>query len=173
MSITIRPATPDDVEFILQLIRDLATFEKAPDAVKATVEDLLRDGFGPHPRFESLIAQLDDRPAGFALYFYNYSTWEGTTGIHLEDIFVLPWARGHGVGRALIGAVAMRAKERRCPRLDLSVLHWNPAREVYRKLGFVPLSERVSYRLEGEALSQLAARTAEGACVSERVEPDE
>ena len=156
MSTTIRPGTADDVDLILQLIRELAAFERAPDAVKATADDLRRDGFGPSPRFESLIAEVDGRPAGFALFFYNYSTWEGRCGVYLEDLFVSPWARGKGVGRALIAAIAARAVDQRCPRLDLSVLHWNPAREVYRRLGFRPLSDWVSYRLEDEALTHLA-----------------
>lgn len=156
MATKIRPATPADAELILQFIRELAVFEKAPDAVKATAEDLRRDGFGPQPRFESFIAEVEDRPAGFALIFYNYSTWEGSIGIHLEDLFVSPWARNKGVGRALIAAVTARAVEQRCSRLDLSVLQWNPARQVYRGLGFQCLSEWVSYRLEGEALHTLA-----------------
>lgn len=156
MTTTIRPAVAADAALILQFIRELATFEKAPEAVKATVEDLLRDGFGSQPRFESFLAEVDGRSAGFALFFYNYSTWEGCAGIHLEDLYVSPWARGKGVGRALIEAVSTRAAERRCPRLDLSVLHWNPAREVYRKLGFRALSDWVSYRLEGDALADLA-----------------
>ena len=156
MTTTIRPAVPADAALILQFIRELATFEKAPEAVKATEEDLLRDGFGSQPRFESFIAEVDGRSAGFALFFHNYSTWEGCAGIHLEDLYVSPWARGKGVERALIEAVAARAAERRCPRLDLSVLHWNPAREVYQKLGFRALSDWVSYRLEGDALASLA-----------------
>ncbi len=156
MTTTIRSAAPADAALILQFIRELATFEKAPEAVRATVEDLLRDGFGSQPRFESFIAEVDGSSAGFALFFYNYSTWEGCTGIHLEDLYVSPWARGKGVGRALIEAVATRAAERRCTRLDLAVLHWNPAREVYQKLGFRALSDWVSYRLEGDALADLA-----------------
>jgi len=158
MATTVRPATPADAELILQFIRELAVFEKAPDAVKASAEDLRRDGFGPQPRFESFIAEVDDRPAGFALFFHNYSTWEGSIGIHLEDLFVSPWARGKGVGRALVAAVASRALERQCPRLDLSVLQWNPARQVYRNLGFHCMSDWVSYRLEGDALRAVAGQ---------------
>lgn len=156
MTTTIRPAVSSDAALILQFIRELATFEKAPEAVKATVEDLLRDGFGPQPRFESFIAEVNGRSAGFALFFYNYSTWEGCAGIHLEDLYVSPWARGKGVGRALLEAVAARAAERHCPRLDLSVLHWNSARDVYQKLGFRALNDWVSYRLEGDAIAALA-----------------
>jgi GNAT superfamily N-acetyltransferase len=156
-NITVRPATPADVETILAFIKGLAAFEHEPDAVKATVDDLLRDGFGEHPRFEALMAEQDEQPVGFALFFPTYSTWEGRPGIHLEDIFVLEHVRGHGVGRKLMAALAALAVARGCARLELSVLHWNPAREFYHHLGMSHLQEWLPYRLSGEALRRLAA----------------
>jgi GNAT superfamily N-acetyltransferase len=155
--ITVRPATPADVETILTFIKGLAAFEHEPDAVKTTVDNLRRDGFGEHPKFEVLIAELDGRPVGFALFFPTYSTWEGCPGIHLEDIFVLEHLRGHGVGRKLMAALAAIAVARGCARLELSVLHWNPAREFYYRLGMGHLEEWLPYRLSREALLALAA----------------
>ncbi len=155
--ITVRPATPADVETILTFIKGLAAFEREPDAVKTTVDDLRRDGFGEHPKFETLIAELDGQPVGFALFFPTYSTWEGRPGIHLEDIFVIEQVRGQGVGRKLMAALAAIAVARDYPRLELSVLHWNPAREFYHRLGMGHLEEWLPYRLSGEALRALAA----------------
>lgn len=155
--ITIRPATSTDVATILTFIKGLAAFEREPDAVKTTVGNLLRDGFGEHPKFEVLIAELDGQPAGFALFFPTYSTWEGRSGIHLEDIFVVEGARGQGVGRKLMAALAAIAVARGCARVELAVLHWNPAREFYHHLGMGHLQEWLPYRLSGEALRALAA----------------
>src|ERR1700674_3414316 len=104
--IEIRAATPADVGALLQLVKDLAAFEREPDAVTATEADYRRDGFGPDRRFESRLALLDGRPAGFTLFFPNYSTWEGRAGLYLEDIFVAEWARHHGVGRRLMQDLA-------------------------------------------------------------------
>ena len=155
--ITVRPATLADVATILTFIKGLAAFEREPDAVKTTVEDLLRDGFGEHPKFEVLIAEMDGQQVGFALFFPTYSTWEGRPGIHLEDIFVLEQVRGQGVGRKLMATLATIAVARGCARLELSVLHWNPAREFYHYLGMGHLQEWLPYRLSGEALHALAA----------------
>src|SRR3546814_17450823 len=124
------------------MIRELAEFEREPDAVKATEADLLRDGWGPSPRFEALIAELDGVPAGFALYFHNYSTWEGRAGIYLEDLYVAERARGHGIGRKLMAALARLAAERDCRRLALRVLEWNPARRFYAGIGLTRTAER-------------------------------
>ena len=156
-NITIRPATPADVETILTFIKGLAAFEHEPEAVKTTIDDLLRDGFGEQPKFEVLMAEQGEQPVGFALFFPTYSTWEGRSGIHLEDIFVLEPMRGHGVGRKLMAALAALAVARGCARLELSVLHWNPAREFYHHLGMGHLQEWLPYRLSGEALQRLAA----------------
>src|SRR5262245_30087004 len=133
--VTVRPAMPADVGTILRFIKGLAEFEREPDAVRATLEDLLRDGFGDQPKFEVLIAELAGEPVGFALFFPTYSTWEGRPGIHLEDIFVTEQVRGQGVGRKLMAAVAAIAIARGYARLELAVLHWNPAREFYHHLG--------------------------------------
>jgi GNAT superfamily N-acetyltransferase len=156
-TIAIRPATPADAKTILTFIKGLAAFEREPNAVKATVDDLLRDGFGEHPKFEALIAEQDGQPVGFALFFPTYSTWEGRPGIHLEDIFVIEQMRGHGVGRKLMAALAAIAVARGCARLELAVLHWNPARQFYHHLGMGHLEEWLPYRLSGEALRTLAA----------------
>ena len=153
----VRPATPADVETILGFIKGLAAFEKEPDAVKATLDDLRRDGFGKQPKFEVLIAELDGEPVGFALFFPTYSTWEGRPGIYLEDLFVTEHARGQGLGRKLMAALAAIAVARGCRRLELSVLHWNPTREFYHHLGMAHMQEWLPYRLAGEALQALAA----------------
>jgi GNAT superfamily N-acetyltransferase len=154
--ISVRPALPADVEAILGWIKDLAAFEGEPNAVKTTRNDLLRDGFAEHPKFEALIAELEGKPAGFALFFPTYSTWEGRPGIHLEDLFVAEWARRHGVGRKLVASLAAIALARGYPRLELWVLHWNPAREFYHRLGMKHLDKWLPYRLTGEALQALA-----------------
>jgi len=159
--ITVRPATPADAETILTFIKGLAAFEREPEAVKTTVDDLLRDGFGEHPKFEALIAEQDGQPAGFALFFPTYSTWEGRPGIHLEDIFVIERLRGQGIGHKLMAALAALAVARGCARLELSVLQWNPAREFYHRLGMGHLREWLPYRLSGEALRALVAEASE------------
>ena len=155
-SIIIRPATPTDVDVILEFIKGLAAFEHEPDAVKATTADLLRDGFGAKPKFEVLIAERAGQPVGLALFFPTYSTWEGRAGIHLEDIFVIEEERGNGVGQQLVARLAALAVERGCARLELSVLHWNPAREFYHRLGLHHIEEWLPYRISGEALKKLA-----------------
>lgn len=152
----IRAATIDDAETILALVQALAIYEKEPiSTVKATAEDYRRDGFGPEKRFETLIAELDGEPVGFALYFHNYSTWEGRIGLFVEDLFVLEKARGHGLGRQLITALAAIADARGCKRLDLSVLDWNPTREFYHRLGILHKEEWLPYRMTQPALARL------------------
>lgn len=152
----IRPATPDDAQTIIALVQALAIYEKEPlSSVKITPEDVLRDGFGPQKRFEALIALLDDEPVGFALYFHNYSTWEGRAGIYVEDLFVLERARGHGLGRQLITALAKIADARGCKRLDLNVLDWNPTRDFYHRLGIHHKTEWLPYRMTQPDLARL------------------
>lgn len=158
-SITIRSATADDVPLILGFIRELARFENEPDAVKTTQEDLLRDGFGEQPRFEVLVAERNDKPVGFALFFATYSTWEGRPSLYLEDLFVVESARKYGVGRALMAKLAALSVERGYQRLELQVLDWNPAREFYRRLGMGHMQEWLPYRLSGQALHALAAES--------------
>lgn len=152
----IRLATPEDAATILQLIKELAAFENLSDQVRATEADLLRDGFGPVRRFECLIAEHDGKAVGFALFFHSYSTFEGRTGLYLEDLFVVEDARKLGAGRALMCRLATLALERNCARLELSVLDWNPARGFYQQLGLQHLKDWLPYRVEGKALEKLA-----------------
>ena len=154
--ITIRPATIDDVPTLLGLIRELAAYERASDAVVATEEDLRRHGFGAERRFEALLAFADRRPAGFVLFFPNFSTWLGRPGLYLEDIFVAEWARKLGVGRRLMGRLAAITLERGWGRFDFSVLRWNPARDFYHRLGIDHLEEWLPYRASQAALKALA-----------------
>lgn len=157
METVIRRATAADAAQILKFIRALAAFERAPDAVTATEEDLIRDGFGPNPYYSCLIAEHDGQLAGFAFYFFNYSTWVGRPGIYLEDLFVLPEFRGLGIGKALLKKVAAIAVEKGCQRLQWEVLDWNtPAIEFYRAMGAEFLDEWRNVRLSGEALVRLA-----------------
>ena len=154
--INIRPAVPTDIPEILAFIRELAEYEREPAAAVATHADLLRDGFGPTPRFHCLIAEWDKRPAGFALYFYNYSTWRGHAGIYIEDIFVRPAFRRRGIGKALLSAVASIAVAEGCPRLEWAVLNWNtPAIDFYTALGATPMSDWTTMRVSGDALQKL------------------
>ena len=155
---TIRFARPEDAETIIDFVRGLAVFEKEPpERVHLTPEAFRRDGFGARPVFESLIAEQEGQPVGFALFFPNYSTWEGRPGLYLEDLFVTEEARGSGAGRALIAALARIAHERGWARLDLSVLDWNPARAFYEGLGMAHQHEWLPYRMEAEAIARLAA----------------
>lgn len=154
--IVIREATAADASTIHDLVRALAAFEQEPDAVRATPEDFRREGFGDVPSFHCLLAEVDGRPAGFALWFHSFSTWEGRRGIYLEDIFVHEWARGLGLGERLMRRLAAIAVEQGCARLDLWVLHWNPARRFYERLGLQHMEEWLPYRVKGEALTKLA-----------------
>ena len=157
-SITVRPAAPADAAVIVRFVRELAEFEKAPaSAVRLTEEDILRHGFGERPVFECLIAEMDGGAVGFALFFRNFSTWEGRPGIFLEDLYVSPRARRLGAGRMLLAGVAAAAVGRGCPRLDWAVLDWNPARGFYERVGARHLEDWNLYRLAGEPLRRLAA----------------
>jgi GNAT superfamily N-acetyltransferase len=155
MSLRIAPATERDVPLILNFIRKLAEYEKLAHQVVAT-EDMLRDElFGSRPAAEVLIAYWDEEPAGFALFFHNFSTFLGRRGIYLEDLFVDPAQRGKGIGKALLIHLAKIAKERACGRLEWSVLDWNkPAIDFYKSLGAVPLEDWTQFRLTGEALEK-------------------
>jgi GNAT superfamily N-acetyltransferase len=164
MATTIRPATEADVPQILAFIRALAVYERAPDSVTATEAGLLRDGFGPNPFYYCLFGDYNGQPAGFALYFFNYSTWNGRPGIYLEDLFVQPEFRGLGIGKALLRQVAAIAVEKNCPRLTWAVLDWNtPAIDFYRAMGADFLDEWRTVRVKGDALQQLAGISAEEA----------
>ncbi len=152
----IRPATPDDVPAIAGLIRGLARYEKLEHEVKTTEELLAKNLFGPRPYAETLIAEEAGQQIGFALFFHNFSTFLAVPGIYLEDLFVVPEQRGHGVGRALLKELARIAVERGCGRIEWAVLDWNKdAIGFYERLGAKPNTEWTVYRLAGEALTEL------------------
>ena len=153
----IRTATLADVGTILQLIRDLATYERAPNEVTATEGQLREILFGKKPAAEVLLALADGLPVGFAVYFHNFSTWLGRPGLYLEDLFVKPEERGKGYGRALLVHLGRIARDRRCGRMEWAVLNWNePAIEFYRKLGAKPMDEWTVYRLTSDGIRALA-----------------
>jgi GNAT superfamily N-acetyltransferase len=156
----IRPATEADVSVIGQLIRELAEYERAPDEAIATDEDLREVLFGPEPAAHVLIALENETPIGFAIYFFNFSTWLGRRGLYLEDLFVKPTLRGKGYGRALLVRLAEIAHARGCGRMEWAVLDWNePAIRFYRKLGAKPMDEWTVFRLEREGIGRLAMET--------------
>ncbi|WP_375271934.1 GNAT family N-acetyltransferase [Sphingomonas sp.] len=155
----IRPATRADVATILRFIRELAAYEREPDAVEATEASLALALFGEHPAAEAVIADHDGHPVGFALFFHNFSTWTGRRGLYLEDLYVTPDARGQGAGRALLAHLADIALTRGCARFEWSVLDWNtPAVDFYRKVGAVPMDGWTIQRVTGDALAALAGR---------------
>lgn len=153
----IRAAAEDDVPLILQFIRDLAEYERLAHLVTATEPRLRQSLFG-NPRFaEVIIGEEDGVPAGFALFFHNYSTFLAQPGIYLEDLFVTPEARGRGYGKALLARLAAIARERGCGRVEWAVLNWNePSINFYKALGAKPMDEWTVFRLTGEALEALA-----------------
>lgn len=159
-TLAVRAAVAADVPQILAFIRELAVYEREPDAVKATEADLLRDGFSDAPRrFVCLIGEVDSIPAGFALFFHNFSTWRGRAGIHLEDLYVGAGFRGLGLGKALLEAVAAIALEQGCERLQWDVLEWNlPAIGFYDRAGAHMLTDWRTMRVTGEALVRLGTK---------------
>jgi GNAT superfamily N-acetyltransferase len=153
----IRAAQPGDVPLVLDFIRRLAEYEKLAHEVVATEAELRRWLFGERPYAEVVIAEQDGSPAGFALFFHNFSTFLGRPGLYLEDLFVAPEHRGHGIGRALLAHLARLAVERGCGRLEWWVLDWNEdAIRFYRSLGAVPMDDWTVFRVAGEALHTLA-----------------
>lgn len=159
MSLTISPATPADMPLILGFIRELAEYERLSDQVSATEAALQVTLFGQHPAAEVLIARHDGVAAGFALFFQNYSTFLAKPGIYLEDLYVKPEMRGHGIGRALLTQIARLAVARDCGRFEWSVLDWNtPAIGFYRSLGALPQDDWTIFRLNGDALKALASQ---------------
>ena len=155
--ITIRTAGPADAGTIVRLIGELAAYEDLVDLVRITEADVLRDGFGERPCFECLLAEADGQALGFAIHRPSYSTFDGRPGLYVEDLFVAESARQLGIGRLLMARLAAIARERGCTRMGLAVLHWNPAREFYHRLGFAQVEDWLSYHLSGDALARLAA----------------
>ena len=154
----IRAAVAADVPTILRFVRELAAFEREPDAVAATEPMLVEALFGDAPAAEAVIAEADGAPVGFAIFFHNFSTWTGRRGLYLEDLYVTPEARGRGVGGALLRYLARIAVERGCARFEWSVLDWNAdAIAVYRAIGAVGMKGWTVQRVSGEALHRLAA----------------
>jgi GNAT superfamily N-acetyltransferase len=156
-AVTIREAMPADAGTIVLLIRALAAYENMADLVRITDADVLRDGFGDRRCFEALLAEVDGQAVGLALHRPSYSTFDGRPGLYVEDLFVAESARGLGIGRMLMARLAAIARERGCSRMTLAVLHWNAARDFYRRLGFVQIEDWLSYRLSGDALVRLAS----------------
>lgn len=156
-SFSIRSATASDAPVILQLIRDLATYEKAPGDVTATEMQLRKVLFGEKPAAEVLLGFEGAISVGFAVFFHNFSTWLGRPGLYLEDLFVHPEHRGKGYGRALLVHLARIAQERGCGRMEWAVLDWNdPAIQFYRKLGAKPMDEWTVFRLTNDDIATLA-----------------
>jgi GNAT superfamily N-acetyltransferase len=154
----IRPAEAEDIPLIVQFIRELAGYEREPDKAVATDEDIRRDGFSANPKFRVLIAEWGGKAAGFALFFYNYSTWLGRAGLYLEDLFVRPEFRGKGIGKAMLTRLAKIAVEEGCGRFEWQVLDWNtPALEFYKSLGARVMDEWSTMRVTGEPLKKLAS----------------
>ena len=157
-SITIREALPQDCALILNFIKGLAEYEKALSEVKTSEEDLRAALFNNHPKAFALICSIDDSPVGFALYFFNYSTWTGKFGLFLEDLYIAPEHRGSGAGKALLKHLAQKALENDCGRFEWNVLDWNePSINFYESFGAKPQSEWVGYRLAGQSLRDFAA----------------
>ena len=159
MTVRIRDGKKDDLHLIAELIRGLARYEKLDREVTMTEDKLGRTLFGPRPYAETLIAEDDGEPVGFALFFHNFSTFLGQPGLYLEDLFVLPEGRGKGVGRKLLERIAQIAVERECGRVEWAVLDWNEdAIRFYQRLGATPNDEWTVYRLTGDPLRALAGQ---------------
>ena len=158
LPIAIRQASISDISLILSLIRELAEYEKLAHEVVATEEILAQSLFGENPKAFAVIAEAQGKSAGFALYFYNFSTFLGQPGLYVEDLYVKPEFRGQGIGKQLLRHLAQKTVAERCGRLEWCVLDWNePALEFYRSLGAVPMDEWTVYRLAGAALAKIAA----------------
>jgi len=156
--LVIRAATPDDASLLHELVTALAVYEREPDAVKASVEDLRDSLFAPGTTAHALVCEQAGQAIGFAVYFFNYSTWLGRNGLYLEDLFVRPEHRGNGAGLALLRHLAAVAVARGCGRFEWSVLDWNqPAIDFYRAAGARPMDEWTVYRMDGQALLDFAA----------------
>lgn len=158
MPFSIRPATPEDAGTILGFITELAVFEKAGDEVEATEATIRASIFGDGSVTEAVILEADGKPAGFAVWFYNYSTWQAKNGLYLEDLYISPDFRGSGAGKLLLKHLARVAVEKGCGRFEWSVLDWNePAIRVYDMIGAEPQTEWIRYRMSGETLKAFAS----------------
>jgi GNAT superfamily N-acetyltransferase len=158
--LNIRPAMPADADTVANLVRELADYEKLLHEARATPEDFRRELESDNPVIRVLIAEWDGRPAGFALYFFNFSTFVGRPGLYLEDLFVRPELRSHGIGRALLRALARIARDRGCGRMEWAVLDWNePALKFYQSLGARQMKEWIVHRLTPAEIGRLAAET--------------
>lgn len=158
MTPMVREAGPRDAATIADLVKELAAFEGMAERARMSEADVLRDGFGERRHFECLLAEEAGEALGLALFYHNYSTFAGRPGLFLEDIFVREPARGAGVGRLLMERLAALALARGCVQLELSVLHWNPARAFYDRLGFAHSADWLPYRLDGNGIARLAGR---------------
>lgn len=157
MSMIIRRATPDDAEAIYNMIYELAVYEKAPEEVVTTPNEIRESLFSASSNTEALICEIANKTVGYAVFFTSYSTWLGRSGIYMEDLYVSPESRGYGAGKALLKTIAKYAVERGCGRLEWSVLDWNqPAIDFYLSIGAAAQSEWVRYRLSGDALIDFA-----------------
>lgn len=164
MSFVLRPATPSDAATILRFIRELAAYERAEHEVEATEETIRQSIFGPGAVTHALICEKDGKTAGFAVWFYNYSTWQARNGLYLEDLYVTPEFRGSGAGKLILRHLAKIAVEKGCGRFEWSVLDWNePAIRVYDSIGGEPQDEWIRYRLSGQALLDFASSATEPA----------
>jgi GNAT superfamily N-acetyltransferase len=158
--LNIRPATGTDAAIIASLVRELADYEKLSHEARATPEDFRREIESPNPVIRVLIAEWNGEPAGFALYFFNFSTFVGRAGLYLEDLFVRPALRSHGIGRALLRALARVARERNCGRMEWAVLDWNePALRFYQSLGARQMKEWIVHRLTPAEIERLASES--------------
>ena len=157
MPLKIKEAIPKDSQTIFDFIMELAIYEKLPNAVKTTVKEIKNSIFSPNSTVKALICEEDGKAIGYAVYFYNYSTWLGKNGIYLEDLYVNESKRGKGAGKAMIKYLAKKAISENCGRFEWACLDWNtPSREFYESLGAVALNEWIGYRLEGETLEKFA-----------------
>lgn len=153
--ISLRKATPDDIPVMLELIQALAAYQRQDERVTITTQDLRRDGFGPNPQFECILAETNEKAVGLAIFHPTYSTWDGMRGIYVDDLFVSEVVRGQGVGHKLMKEVARIGQERGCGYLALNVVHANPARNSYDRFGFVHVDDLLTYRLKGERFTAL------------------
>ena len=156
INLNIRKTTADDVPLILKLIKELSVFEKMSEEVVATEDTLRETLFGDKSYARVLIAEIEGKPVGYALYFYNFSTFVGRPGLYIEDVYVSEEYRGQGIGTALFKYCAYIAKENKCVRMEWLVLNWNPARKFYDHMGAKSLDEWVVYRLTGDALDKMS-----------------